>query len=63
MKKKTNKRLNLSRETLTVLDPKNLEGIAAAAAVCQESHIICSIRHTCASCRPEEQTSTACQRA
>ena len=59
MKKKTTKRLNLSRETLSVLDSKNLEGIAAAA-VCQESNVICSIRHTCASCRPEETTSEIC---
>lgn len=63
MKKKTTKRLNLSRETLAVLDPKNLEGIAAAAVGCQESHIICSIRHTCVSCKPEEQTSATCNPA
>jgi hypothetical protein len=60
MKKKTTKRLSLSKETLTVLDPKNLEGVAVGAVACQESHIICSIRHTCASCRPEETTSEIC---
>jgi hypothetical protein len=59
MKKKT-KRLNLSRETVAVLDPKHLEGIAVGAIQCQESYIICSIMHTCASCKPEEQTTTAC---
>jgi hypothetical protein len=60
MRKKNSKRLNLSRETLTVLDSKSLDGVAVGVAQCQESYNICSIMHTCASCRPEEQTTTAC---
>lgn len=60
MRKKTSKRLNLSRETLAVLDAKSLNGVAAGAAQCQESYIVCSIMHTCWSCAPEEQTTTAC---
>jgi hypothetical protein len=57
MKKNKNeaKRLSLSKETLAILDPKNLEGIAAAAG-CGESRIICSIVHTCVSCQPTDAT-------
>ncbi|HVR98817.1 MAG TPA: hypothetical protein VMW27_19520 [Thermoanaerobaculia bacterium] len=52
-KKQTPKRLSLSRETLTVLGSgvlRQAEG-AAVHVACQESHIICSIMHTCVSCR------------
>ena len=58
MKKNKNeaKRLSLSKETLSILDPKNLEGIAAGA--CGESRIICSIVHTCVSCRPTDAATT-----
>lgn len=59
-RKQTSKRLNLSKETLAVLDPKNLDGVAAGIFKCEESNVICSIMHTCASCKPEEQTTTAC---
>jgi hypothetical protein len=52
-KNKDSKRLNLSKETLAILDPKNLEGIAGAAG-CQESRVICSIQHTCVSCQQTE---------
>jgi hypothetical protein len=44
------KRLTLSKETVAILDPKNLAGIAAAAVQCQESVMVCSIMHTCWSC-------------
>jgi hypothetical protein len=58
MKKNKNqtRRLNLSRETLAHLDPASLAGIGGAAAACQESHIVCSIIHTCFSCGPSEDT-------
>jgi hypothetical protein len=54
MKKKRNdvKKLKLSKETLGVLDPKSLEGLAGGAAGCGESNRICSIQHTCVSCQP-----------
>lgn len=55
-KRKDAKRLNLSRETLAILDPRNLEGIAAAAIGCQESKVICSIIHTCVSCQNTDAT-------
>jgi hypothetical protein len=56
MKKNKNeaKRLSLSKETLAILDPASLTGIAAAAAVCQESVMVCSIIHTCWSCKATE---------
>lgn len=54
-KKKPAKKLNLSKETLTALDPENLEPVAGQAVACQESRVICSIIHTCVSC----QTTTA----
>jgi hypothetical protein len=54
MKKKNTRKLNLSKETLTTLEAKNLAG--AAAVGCQESRIVCSIQHTCVSCRPTEAT-------
>ena len=43
-------------ETLGVLDPKSLEGLAGGAAVkpCQESVIVCSVMHTCYSCQETE---------
>jgi hypothetical protein len=50
-KKKAAKKLNLSKETLTTLDPENLEPVAGHAAACQESRVICSIIHTCVSCQ------------
>ena len=55
MKKKNTRKLNLSKETLTTLEAKNLVG-AAAAVGCQESRLVCSIQHTCVSCRPTEAT-------
>jgi hypothetical protein len=55
-KRKASKRLNLSRETLAVLDTKSLAGLAGGAIACPESRVICSIRHTCVSCAPEEPT-------
>ncbi len=51
-KKQTPKRLSLSKETLTVLDPgvlKQAEG-AALHTDCQESVLVCSEMHTCVSC-------------
>ena len=55
MKRKNDaKRLTLSKETLRTLDPKSFEGLVKGQAGCQESHIICSIRHTCVSCRETE---------
>jgi hypothetical protein len=58
MKKNKNeaKRLALSKETLAILDPASLSGIAAAAVKCQESVIVCSIIHTCWSCVASEDT-------
>lgn len=52
-KKQTTKRLSLSKETLTVLDGGALQQAEGAAyhAGCQESVMICSIMHTCVSCR------------
>ena len=47
MKKKNAKKLNLSKDTLSVLDPKSLLEAAGGA---QESQRICSIQHTCVSC-------------
>jgi hypothetical protein len=49
MKKKSLKKMNLSRETVANLDPENLM-IVGGAAICQESNRICSIQHTCVSC-------------
>ena len=49
MKKKSIKKMNLTRETLKTLDSQSLEAIAAAVG-CQESVRICSIQHTCVSC-------------
>ena len=54
MKKKNVKKMNLTRETLKTLDSQTLQAIAAGA--CQESAVICSIQHTCVSCRPTEVT-------
>jgi hypothetical protein len=57
MKKRNNvKKLKLSKETLGVLDPKSLEGLAGAAVIdpayCpRESVMICSVMHTCVSCQ------------
>ena len=56
MKKKNTRKLNLSKETLTTLEAKNLTAIGAAAVGCQESRLVCSIQHTCVSCRPTEAT-------
>jgi len=55
MKKNKNgaKRLSLSKETLAILDLRNVEG-GIAAVGCGESRIICSIIHTCVSCRETE---------
>ncbi len=39
-KKKTAKKLNLSKETLTALDLQDLEPVAGQAA-CPESRVIC----------------------
>ena len=49
MKKKSAKKMSLTRETLKTLDSQSLEAIAAGAG-CQESNVICSIQHTCVSC-------------
>lgn len=50
MKKKSTRKLNLSKETLTTLEAKNLAVAGAAAVGCQESRLVCSIQHTCVSC-------------
>ena len=52
MKKKTThtKKLNISRETLSTLDPGVLHAPAAGSGCPEESHIICSEVHTCVSC-------------
>jgi hypothetical protein len=49
MKKKNTRKLNLSKETLTTLEAKNLTAVGGAVG-CQESKIVCSIQHTCVSC-------------
>jgi len=59
-RKKDAKRLSLSRETLAALDPKTLAGLVRGEAGCQESHIICSIRHTCVSCRETDTCTLNC---
>ena len=53
-KKKTAKKLNLSKETLTALDLEKVEPVAGLAHCPQESNVICSIMHTCVSCRATE---------
>ena len=53
MKKKNARKLNLSKETLTTLEAKSLIG-AAADVGCQESRLVCSIQHTCVSCKPTD---------
>jgi hypothetical protein len=55
MKKKNVKKMNLTRETLKTLDSQSLQAIGGAAG-CQESVVICSIQHTCVSCKPTEVT-------
>ena len=57
-RKKDRKALTLSRETVAVLDPKSLEDLGAGAAdVCtKESQVICSVQHTCVSCRNTDAT-------
>lgn len=65
-KKGDAKKLSVNRETLAVLDPMSLQQLAAAAALpggrtepgpifggCQESIIVCSVMHTCVSCKEE----------
>jgi hypothetical protein len=54
MKKKSTRKMNLSKETLTTLEAKNLTGAAAAPVGCQESRLVCSIQHTCVSCKPTD---------
>jgi hypothetical protein len=56
MKKKNTRKLNLSKETLTTLEAKNLAVAGGAAVGCQESRLVCSIQHTCVSCRPSDDT-------
>jgi hypothetical protein len=52
MKKKKNARkLSLAKETLTALDPQNLEPVVGAVICAQESAQICSEVHTCVSCQ------------
>ena len=58
MKRKSSKRLSLSKETLRTLDTKSLEMLikgGAGGTVCQESYIVCSIQHTCWSCAATEE--------
>jgi hypothetical protein len=54
MKKKNTRKLNLSKETLTTLEAKNLAAVGGAAVACQESRLVCSIQHTCVSCKPTD---------
>lgn len=58
MKKKNARKLNLSKETLATLEARNLMAVGggAAAPICQESNRICSIQHTCVSCKPSDDT-------
>jgi hypothetical protein len=56
--KKKNKKLSLAKETLTTLEARNLEGIVGGAVLCQESHVVCSIQHTCVSCTITGNTKT-----
>jgi hypothetical protein len=56
MKKKNNRKMNLAKETLATLEAKNLAVAGAAAVGCQESRLVCSIQHTCVSCRPSDDT-------
>jgi hypothetical protein len=51
MKKKINdrKKMSLAKETLATMDAKVLGGVGGGG-ICQESHVICSIQHTCVSC-------------
>jgi hypothetical protein len=53
VKKKNTRKLNLSKETLTTLEAKNLTAVGGAD-LCQESRLVCSIQHTCVSCRPTD---------
>jgi hypothetical protein len=64
MKKRT-KRLNLTRETISHLDPQKLVNLGGQAAqiqqakpgsligCCQESIFVCSVVHTCYSCNDD----------
>jgi hypothetical protein len=56
MKKKNSRKMNLSKETLTTLESRNLAVAGAAAVGCQESRLVCSIQHTCVSCTPTDNT-------
>jgi len=55
MKKKNNRKMNLAKETLATLEARNL-AMAGGAAGCQESRLVCSIQHTCVSCKPSDDT-------
>lgn len=50
-KKKSEKKLRVSRETLAILDSRSLEPVVGQAGDCGESIRICSEEHTCASCQ------------
>jgi hypothetical protein len=60
MKKKNTRKMNLSKETLTTLEARNVKGAAAVGTIigpiggCQESRMVCSVQHTCVSCQPTE---------
>jgi hypothetical protein len=58
-KKKNAKRLALAKETLATLDPKSLEQVVRGAA-CGESHVICSVQHSCVSCRQTDTCTDTC---
>ena len=50
-KRKKDRKLTLSRETVAPLDAQSLKELRAGAASCtQESQVICSVMHTCVSC-------------
>ncbi len=53
MRKKNGRKLNISKETVANLDTAKLQNLpVAGAGHCpQESALICSIQHTCVSCR------------
>ncbi len=50
-KKKSEKKLRVSKETLAILDSKSLEPVVGQAGDCGESIRICSEEHTCVSCQ------------
>lgn len=57
-RKKDRKALTLSRETVATLDARSLEELRGGAIdpCTKESQVICSVQHTCVSCRNTDAT-------